>query len=204
MVEQESYSVREDFSQQPACKVPEVLGPHPLYGVASRKLTENGVDAVAKTAQQSASSGMGVRAFVLIGCEELDAYCGQLLLDLWRMVVAIPNEHTRGSFGDLRQHGKLVGVGWGYRKTTDDTRPANSHVHPEAVEGLFEEDVLAEGGLSSKTPTAIGSGEGACWQGKRVCQGEGGLMRGLSQQLLPEALLDLPEVGGLTAEGGAM
>ena len=80
MAEQESHIVREDFSQQPAREMPQILGPHPLYGVASRKLAENGVDAVAKSAQQSALSGMGVRAFVLVGREEIDAYCSQLLL----------------------------------------------------------------------------------------------------------------------------
>ncbi len=35
-------------------------------------------------------------------------------------------------------------------------------------------------------------------------QGEGGIVRDLGQEFLPETLLDLPEVGCLPSEGGAM
>ena len=38
MVEQESDGVTQDPPKQPAIQVPEVLGPHPLYGVASGEL----------------------------------------------------------------------------------------------------------------------------------------------------------------------
>ena len=38
MVEQESDGVTQDLPKQPAIQVPEVLGPHPLYGVASGEL----------------------------------------------------------------------------------------------------------------------------------------------------------------------
>jgi hypothetical protein len=97
-----------------------------------------------------------------------------------------------------------VSVGWGHRQTANDARPADPHVHPKAVEGLLEEGVLAEGCLSLKTPTAVGSGKQAHRQRQRIRQGEGGIVRGLSQEFLPEVLFDLPEVGCLPAEGGAM
>jgi hypothetical protein len=77
-------------------------------------------------------------------------------------------------------------------------------VHSEAVEGLFEESVLAEGRLSLKTRAAVGAGEQARWQGERVCQGEGGVVGSVGQELLPEDLLELPKVGCLPGEGGAM
>jgi hypothetical protein len=63
------------------------------------------------------------------------------------MVVAIPDEHTRGSLGHLGHDGMLVGVGRSHRKTSDEPRLTDSHVHSEAVEGLLEERVLAESGL---------------------------------------------------------
>ena len=53
-VEQEGDGVAEYLAKQPARQVPEVTCPHPLYGVTSRELTENGVDAVTKTAQERA------------------------------------------------------------------------------------------------------------------------------------------------------
>jgi hypothetical protein len=77
-------------------------------------------------------------------------------------------------------------------------------VHPEAVEGLLQEGVLAEGGLPPEAFAAVGAGEQASRQGHRVAKREGGVVRGPSEELLPEALLDLPEVGRLPSEGGAM
>jgi len=64
--------------------------------------------------------------------------------------------------------------------------------------------LFAEGGLSLKTPTAVGSGEQARRQGERVRQSEAGVVGGLGQDLLPEALLGLPQVRCLPSEGGAM
>src|SRR5215212_2576676 len=58
MVEQESYGVAEDFSQQPPGKVPEeVPGPHPLHAVTCAELAENGVYPVAKAAKEGAFGG---------------------------------------------------------------------------------------------------------------------------------------------------
>jgi len=77
-------------------------------------------------------------------------------------------------------------------------------VHTEAVEGLLEENVLAKSGFSFEARAAVGAGEQARRQGHRVTKCEGGIVRGQREKLLPEKLLDLPEVGGLTGEGGAV
>ncbi len=70
-------------------------------------------------------------------------------------------------------------------------------MYSEAVEGLFEESVLAESSLPFEARAAVGSGEQTRRQGKRVRQGEGGIVRGFSQEFLPEELLYLPQVGRL-------
>src|SRR5215207_3049619 len=120
------------------------------------------------------------------------------------MVVAIPNEQTRGGLGDLRQHGKLVGVGRGHRETGDDARPADSNVHPEAVEGLPEQRILTEVRLSLEALAAVGASEEARRQGHRIDESKGRVVRCECKEILPEALLDLPEVGRLAAESGPM
>jgi hypothetical protein len=120
------------------------------------------------------------------------------------MVVAISDEKARSSLGDLWEHGKLVGIGRGYRDAADHPRPANPHMHPKAVEGLFEESVLAESSLPFEALAAMGSGEGARWQGHRVADGKRGVVRSELKELLPEELLGLPEVCCLPGEGGAM
>ena len=134
-----------------------------------------------------------------VGCQQLNAPPGQLFFNLGRVVVAIPHEQTGGALGEFGENRELVGVGWSHRQTGDNARPTDPQVYPEAVEGLLEEGVLAEGGLSLKTLAAVGSGEQARRQGERVCQGEAGIMRGLGQELLPEALLSLPQVRRLPA-----
>ncbi len=89
-------------------------------------------------------------------------------------------------------------------KLVNETRPANPNMHPEAVEGLPEKRVLAESRLAAKALAPVSAGEEAGRQGHRVADGEGGIVRGEREELLPEALLYLPEVCCLPAEGGAM
>jgi hypothetical protein len=91
-----------------------------------------------------------------------------------------------------------------HRQAGDDSRPAHPHMHPEAVEGLLEEGVLAEGGFSFEARAAVGAGKQASRQGQRVHQCEGRTVGSEGEEFLPEALLYLPEVGGLTGEGGAV
>src|SRR5688572_30114499 len=111
MVEQEGQGMTQHLPQQPTRQMPEVARPHPLYRVASHELRKDRIDAVAKTAQIGALSRGRISFLRGVWSQKLYAHLSQqLLLHFWRIVVAIPNEHTRGSLGDLRQHGKLVGI----------------------------------------------------------------------------------------------
>src|SRR5215208_3556337 len=89
-------------------------------------------------------------------------------------------------------------------KAGDDTGPADPNVHPEAVEGLFEERVLSESRLSAEAFAPVGAGEEARGKGHRVDESEGRVVGDEEKQFLPEALLNLPEVGRLPGEGGPM
>ena len=121
------------------------------------------------------------------------------------MVVAVSDDQARGSLGDLREHAEFVGVGRGHRDAGDHPRQADPHVHPEAVEGLLEEGVLAESRFfSTEAFTPVGASEEASRQGHRVADGEGWVVRSQSEELLPEVFLDCPEIGRLPREGGAV
>jgi hypothetical protein len=196
--------VREDFTQQAAHQVPQITRPHPLYGVAAHELRKNGVYPVAKTAQPRAPFGRGISFLGGVGGQKLYTHLRQLFFGLGRVVVAVPDEHTSGPLGEFGDDRELVSVGRSDRNAGDHPWPADPRVYPKAVEGLFEEGVLAEGGFSFETLAAVGSGEQARRQGERVRQGEAGVVRGLSQEALPEALLGLPQVRRLPGEGGAM
>jgi hypothetical protein len=111
MVEQESHGVTEDFSQQPTAKVPEVARPHPLYGVTSRKLAENGVDAVAKAAQEGTLSRSGISFLGGVRSQKLYTHRRQLLLGLRRMVVAVPDDQAGGGLDEFGEDRELVDVG---------------------------------------------------------------------------------------------
>jgi hypothetical protein len=204
MVEQEGHGVREHFAQHSACQVPQVTRPHPLYGVALCELREDGVYPVAKTAKQGASFGVGIALFGLVGGRQLDTLPSQLLPNWRRPVVAVPNYYTPGTLDQFGQYRKLMDVGRSYRKAGDEPRPTDPNVHPEAVEGLLEESVFAEGGLTPEAMAAVSAGKQARWQGQRVADGESGVVRGKSEKLLPEVVFELPEVGCLPSEGGAM
>ena len=205
MVEQEGYGVREDFAQHSACQMPQIARPHPLYAVALHKLREDGIYAVAKPAQQSAFLRSRISLLGGVRSHKLYAHRAQeLFLCLGRVIVAIPDHDAAGTFDDLGQHRELMSVGRSHREVRDETGPRHSHMHPEAVEGLPKKCVLAESGLSTKTATAVGASEEARWQGQRVADGEGGVMRGEAEKLLPEAFLELPEVSTLSGEVGAV
>ena len=204
MVEQQGDGVREDLAQQPACQMPHVTCPYPLYGVATHELAKNSIYAVAKPAEEGTPLGVRVSLLSGVWCKQPYAPARQLLLGLGRVVVAVPDDQAGGALGEFGEDRKFVGVGWSNRQTGNDVRPTDPCMHSEAIEGLLEEDVLAESSLPIETPAAIGSGEQAHRQGQRIRQGEGGIVRGLSQRFLPEELFSLPQVRCLPAEGGAM
>src|SRR5215213_2716451 len=204
MVEQEGHGVREDFAHQPTCQMPEVARPHLLYAIALCELAENGIYPVAKPTEESALFRRRVSLLGGIRGQKLNTHTRQLLLGLGRVVVAISDEKARGGLDKLGDYRELVGVGRSYRDAADHPRPADPYVHPEAVEGLLEEGVLAESGLSFEARAAMGSGEQAHWQGHRVADGEGRVVRNADEELSPEEFLDLPQVRCLPGEGGAM
>jgi hypothetical protein len=150
MVEQEGDGVTQDITKQTACQVPQVARPYALYGVALCELRIDGVDPVAKTAQEGASFGVGIALLGLVGGRKLDAPPSQFLPNWGRPVVAIPNHHASGTLDQPGHYRKLVGIGRSYREAGYEPRPTDPEVHPEAVDGLLEEGVFAEGGLSSR------------------------------------------------------
>jgi hypothetical protein len=182
MVEQEGHGVREDLAHhQPTSKMPEVTRPHPLYTVAFGQLRKDGVDPVAKTAEQSTPLRSGISLFFGgVRGQKLYAHLRQLFFGLGRVVVAVSDKKAAGALGEFGEHRELVGVSRGYREAGDEPWPADPHVHPKAVEGLLDEGVLAESSLSFKTRAAVGTGEQACRQRQRVAKREGGIVRDLS------------------------
>jgi hypothetical protein len=204
VVEQEGYGVREHLAHQPAHQVPQITCPHPLCGVALGELAKNGVYPVAKTAQQGTPSGSRISLLGGVWGQKLHAHRHKLFFCFGRVVVAVSYDHPRGKLGKFWKHGELMGVGRGHREAGDHPRPADPYVHPKAIEGLPEQCVLAKSGLAAETPAAISAGKQACRQGHRIADGEGGVVGGVGRELLPEAFLNLPEVGRLPGEGGAM
>jgi hypothetical protein len=53
----------------------------------------------------------------------------------------------------------------------DEPWPSHPHMHPEAVEGVLEEDVLAESGFSFEPRAAVGPGK------------EASVLRGMESQM---------------------
>jgi hypothetical protein len=79
VVEQKGDRVTKDLPKQSASQVPEIPGPHPLYGVPSGELAEDGVDPVAQVSQEGAPLGRGTALLVPVGREEFDAHAPRQL-----------------------------------------------------------------------------------------------------------------------------
>src|SRR5215216_6410557 len=88
---------------------------------------------------------------------------------------AIPDGQAASGLEQFGEHGKLVGVGRSHRQAGDHSRPAHSHMHPKAVEGLLEQGVLAEGGFSLEAATAVGAGKQARRKGMESTSAKVGL-----------------------------
>jgi hypothetical protein len=205
VVEQERHGVVQDIPQQPADQVPKVFGPHSLYTIALCELRKDGVDPVAQAAQEHAPFGGGIALLGAVGCEQRKIHAPRRFFSrLRRPVIAIPDDETAGGFEEFGEHREFVGVGGGNRDAADEPRPANAYVHPKAVERLPEKRVLAEGRFTAESTAAVGAGKQASRQGQRVHQREGRIVGSEGEELLLDALLDLPEVGGLTGEVGAV
>jgi hypothetical protein len=147
VVEHKGYGMREreNFAQQPTRQMPAVMSPHALDAVATSELRENGVDAVAKTAQIGALSRMRVISFVSVWCHEFDALPIQILYCLRRAVVAVSDHDAGGALEEFGDDREFMYVGWCHREEVGyDPEPADPHVHPKAVEGVLEKRVLAE------------------------------------------------------------
>ena len=86
----------------------------------------------------------------------------------------------------------------------DETGPRHPHMHPEAIEGLFEEGIVPKSGLPEESTAAVSTGKQARRQGQRVHQSERRIVGSEGEKLLPEAFLELPEVGRLPREGCQM
>ena len=118
-VEQESDGVAQHLPKQSARQMPQITGPHPLYGITLGELTKEGVYPVAKPTEEGAPFRMRLSFLGGVRSQKLYTHTRQLLSGLRRMVVAISNEHTGGGLAEFWEHGKLVGVGRGHRNTGD-------------------------------------------------------------------------------------
>jgi hypothetical protein len=178
--------------------------PNLLYAVALCELLKNGVDAVANTAEQSTSFGSRISLLGRMWDQKLHTHTRQLFSGLWRMEVAISYDDPGGKLYKLRHHRELVSVGGGHRDAGDQPRPAEANVHPEAVEGLPEQRVLAEGRFPFEARAAVDASKEASRQGHRVADSKGWVVGSERKELLPKTLLDFTEVSCLPGEGGPM
>src|SRR5919199_3305614 len=203
-IEQQRQGVREHLAQQPTPEVPRVACPNALGAEALGELAEDGVDAIADMTEHQVPARVRISALVARWSEELDPVLGKLGRDARRVVVAITYQQSERALGQNGNHRGFPHVGWGERDAADDTRPAQSHVHAKAIEGLTDDEVLAEGGLASKAAAAPSPSELANWQREAVDECERRIVRHLVEDNLPQPLLDRPQVRRLADEGRAM
>jgi hypothetical protein len=97
-----------------------------------------------------------------------------------------------------------VGIGGCQLYSDDDSRPAPPKMDSKLVEDLLAHLIEPEGRFLGQSSTAVGSSKAAYRYWETVDQGHLGAEVHPAEQVLPEHLLYSPEVGCLTAEGGAV
>jgi hypothetical protein len=109
------------------------------------------------------------------------------------VVVAVPDDDPGGVLEEFGEQVELMSIGRSHRQAGDEPWPAHPHVHPEAVEALLEERILAESRFSLEALAAVGTSEQTSRQGQRVADGEASIVGSKLKEFLPELFLELPE-----------
>ena len=142
----------EDLEEQPGGQVPEVPGAHLLHIVASRVPAEDGVDSMAKVAQERAPLGGGIALLAPLRRKELDGHAlRQLFLSLERPVPAVPDGEPAGEpeTSPGKTGSSWASAGGTERRATPPGRKARE-VHTEPAKGALEQRGDAQNPLAAE------------------------------------------------------
>ena len=204
LVQHESHSMAESFSDQPIAQMPHIPGPHALGHVSVHQLTEDRLYSIAVATDHRASSRPPFRRSLFELRLKVQTLLGQFLFEFWTPVVSIRQYGSRSSGYQLGCHSGLMDLGWRYGEADDDARPRYKRVHPKAVESLARDAVVSEASLSSEPLASVCASELADRDGETVNQFQRWVVSNPLEQTLPYHLFDAPEVSRLSDERGAM
>ena len=177
--------MHEYFAQQAAAQMPQVACPDVLDRTAVHELAKDGINAVAHATESSTPARSGVMLGATIGSQQRDTVPLPLSGGYRRPVVAAAYQRAGGLLGQRGERRQLVNIGGRHIEPGDNPRPFEAHMHPQPIEGLAHQRVLAKGGLPPKAATAMRPGELADQQRQIIHNGERGVMwRHAEQPLL--------------------
>ena len=192
-------------------EMPRILHPHLLHSISLGQLTDDRLDATALLRQPARPKSRLPARFPLllslarlVGTQQTQTVVGALLAQPWRPVVPVTKRpaHTlrQQVFGDLH----VGDVSRSQTEVHDHARPRDDQVNAQSVEGLLRHVVVSIRGVFPETATPLRASEPTDRHGEAVDDGDLWIRVDTRQDVLPQALLEVPQVRSLPSERRAM
>ena len=211
-IEFEAKGVTQHHAQQAIDQVPYIARPDLAAAKPSTKLAENGFDAIAEMGQQAAACGMGITLLVLVGRQQLEGRLAmaQVFLELGRTIVAVAQGEAGLAVQQLGRYGHIRLVRRSYGEACDQAGPGHVQVQAQTPKGLPRHMVIAVSGtqllavLVAEAVTKGGTRKAAHGQRQGINETKVAPLGHDLEPVLPEALFEVAQIGGLAREGGAV
>jgi len=189
--------MRKDFTQQTTAQMPAVSGPDFFYLELRYKLTKDRINQITKTANQAAAFFPGIIFSAAEGGLQLNHSLPQFLLHLRRPEIAVSQVEPGAIFRQFIDYIQLLNISGYQSKTSDDARPGHSHMDSEAIKGLSDQHIIAEGCCPFEELAAISPCKLTDGYRQAIYDRKSPIEANQAGNELPDFLFNLPEIGCL-------
>ena len=193
-------------AHEPIADIPEIGRPDLLDLITFHQLPEGGSNPPAARAEHRTPLRGRVEALVPEGRCEQEVLRSKLVGLQRRPGFPIGQERALARRHDLRQDRQIRLICAGQRDRRDRLDPSGAiaeDMEPKAIEGLAGGMVVSTRGRVTEAAALVGAGESTD-RDRRAVDERHRVGVFLPDELVPEQVLEFPEVGGLAEEGRAM
>lgn len=195
--------VAEDLAHQPIADMPQIPCPDLLEVIPLDELREGRFDPPAPLAERRAPLRIGIEALVAERGFEHETVGRKRLGQVGGPVVPIGQQCAFTRRHDLGQQRQIRLIGTGQTHRLDPPRPVVADMETEAIKGLAGGMVTAIAGRTSKATAPMRTGESTD-RNRHTIDERDRIGPFTGDELMPELVLERPQVGGLTDKGRAM
>src|SRR4051794_20959927 len=199
------YRMAKDFPNDTVLQMPQVACSGMFDSVTFGQLTLHGFNQPTQLAEQPRQSRVRIVFFGVERGMEADTKLRKQSPEFGVPVGTVADTHAVRRQVQFGQHRLVGGVGRSQLVGQDDAGTArDAQVQPEAVKDVAIGVRIAVGGLAGITPAEPSPAKAAGEDRHAIGQPGDVVGHQLSSQTLLQQVLDFPQVGGLSDEGGAV